>query len=219
MKSAIFRFAVIVLAGMLWVTPSLSAPLIKYPDAPDTSCRNGRAKIYDECSDQMVLFKTALSRANSEGKTLLISFGAEWCIWCHVFEAYIEGEKSRFDYTYASPDAPDDTYNATLYEREKSDVSAQANDLKEFVATRFVLVNIDSRFAPNGNDVLENTGAIDHYPGGLPFIFTVDHTGAYSAQLFHERVETRRDSDDWYRGYNREKLQAELGRMDAATAN
>jgi hypothetical protein len=105
-------------ANPVFNSPASAEPLIKYPDTPVRSCRRGRAKLYDECSNQERLFAAALARANAEGKTLLVFYGAEWCIWCHVFDAYINGEKSRFNYKFVSPDAPNMFRRATLCERE-----------------------------------------------------------------------------------------------------
>jgi len=214
-------YVLITAAGLLWsnpafISPATAEPLIKLPETPIRSCRRGRAKLYDECSNQKRLFAAALDRANAEGKTLLVSYGAEWCIWCHVFDAYLNGEKSRFSYKFASPDAPNMFRRATLYEREKSDVSAKAAALQNFAANNFVLVHIDAQYAPRGDAVLKRTRALAHYNGGLPFIFTVNKSGRYAAHLFYNRVETRRDSTDWYRGYNRQKLIAELKRVKAA---
>ena len=208
----------LLLAGSLLILPfaATSNELISFPAETDQKCRTGRAKIYDECTDQIALFKTALSRANSEGKTLLVSYGAEWCIWCHVFEAYIEGGKTRFDYGYATPDAPDKIYHSTLFEREANDVSEMAAKLQAYVASHFVIVNIDSRFAPNGTAVLDITDAYSQYNGGLPYIFTVDKTGEFAASLNPDRVESRRDTEDWYRGYDRTKLLLELQRLETS---
>jgi len=215
-------YVLIAAAGLFYsnpvfISPATAEPLVKFPETPIQSCRRGRAKLYDECSDQTRLFAAALDRANAEGKTLLVSYGAEWCIWCHVFDAYLNGEKSRFSYKFASPDAPNMFRRATLYEREKSDVSTEASALQGFVADNFVLVHIDAQYAPHGETVLEISRASAHYDGGLPYIFTVDKSGQYAAHMFYDRVEIRRDSADWYRGYNRKNLIAELKRIKAAS--
>lgn len=41
------------------------------PYALDPDCKNGRASVFDECSDQRVIFDAGLSLAKAEGKTLL----------------------------------------------------------------------------------------------------------------------------------------------------
>jgi len=73
--------------------------ITSFPEQIDRNCRNGKAKIYDECSDQIDLFEAAQSKAQAEGKITLVSYGAEWCIWCHVFDAYIHGQLDKFTYT------------------------------------------------------------------------------------------------------------------------
>jgi hypothetical protein len=189
------------------------------PATFDKACRRGRATLYDECSDQLALFATAMSRAAAENKVLLVSYGAEWCIWCHVFTKYIHGEKSRFEYTYGSPSAPEDRKTSTLFEREQSDVSADATVLNAYVASSFVVLHIDSQYAPNTDAVMEKTGADEYMGDGIPFIFTVDRKGQYAGNVDHDLVEiSRRGIFDWYRGYDRHKLLAELQRIHAAAS-
>ncbi len=79
--------------------------------------------------------------------------------------------------------------------------------------SRSCLCIIDAQYAPNGRAVLKNTGADRHFDHGIPFVFTVSKTGKYSANMTSKRVEIRRDTMDWYRGYNRTKLLKELGVM------
>src|SRR5215467_14534017 len=89
-------------AGVAYLMRDLASTSAPVPSVPhydittvpaelDRACRRGRAKLYDECSDQLSLFETATTRAVAEGKVPLVSYGAEWCIWCHVFERYIHG--------------------------------------------------------------------------------------------------------------------------------
>lgn len=200
--------AIVVPASYVAAEGELSA----FPSQISPDCRNGRAKIYDECSDQVALFNAALAAANGQGKVLLVSFGAEWCIWCHVFEAYIHGEVDEFTHRFSSS-SEDEWMEATIYERAEEDVSKQAADLAGFVADSFVIVNIDSQHAPGGVAALEQTGALEHYDGGLPFIFTVDAEGRFAAKLDPNRVQVRRDTADWFRGYDRGKLRLELHEM------
>jgi len=179
----------------------------------DKGCRQGRAKLYDECLDQSSIFEAAKHGAAAENKVLLVSYGAEWCIWCHVFDKYIHGETTRFEYSYGRPDAPEARQTSTIFEREKRDVTADAAALNAYVARSFVVVHIEGQYAPNGAAVLEKTGAAPFMNYSIPFIFTVDRRGQYAAHFKNEPVEIRRDTDDWYRGYDRRKLLAELQRM------
>lgn len=120
----------------------LSVKIVKYPNSISKNCRGGVAKIYDECSNQAEIFEAALIHASRENKTLLVSYGAEWCIWCHVFEAHINGKKSYFKYTYADPSEPDKMFSAILFEHEKHDAPRSAVLLKSFVCENFVVVHI-----------------------------------------------------------------------------
>lgn len=196
---------------------SRDAAITSFPKSLDKDCRDGRAKMFDECGDQAALFVRALKQARKEGKVLLVSYGAEWCIWCHVFEQYIAGGRTQFTYTYSAPDDLDRFETSTLYERETHDVSGEAAALRDFVARSFVVVHIDAQYAPNGANIMWATGANRHYAGSIPFIFTVTSDGRFAARLDPDRVETRRDGMfDWYRGYDRSRLQAELSALHEA---
>ncbi len=180
------------------------------------SCRGGRAALYDECGSQTKLFQRALSVADTEGKTLLVSFGAEWCIWCHVFDQYIAGAHTRMTYRFSDPGA-DQTEQVTLNEKPRQDPTAEAAALRQFVADHFVLVHIEDYYSPDGYDVLRQTGADAAFDQSLPFIFTVGPDGRFAAKLNASSVETRRDGwIDWYRGYDRTGLMAALASMKAA---
>lgn len=186
------------------------------PARTNASCRKGRAKLYDECGDQLTLLQEARAVAKRENKVVLVSFGAEWCIWCHVFAKYVYGQMTEFSYTYASPDAPDLTDTSVLYERQTRDVSGDARALNAYMADNFVLVHIDAQFAPNGRKVLSKLDAEKRYKGGIPFVFSVGRTGKFAASFESDEVEIRRDTADWYRGYDRQKLLAVLKRLKAA---
>ena len=218
--SSLFLICALVLTGSAPQSSragGISGQLIHYPETLSKSCRNGRARIYDECSDQLRLFAEASTRANAEHKVLLAVYGSEWCIWCHAFDAYVRGGKDTFTYTYGSPQEPDARHTSTLYERAPSDVSTEADALGRFVADNFVILHVESDHAPNGASVLEQTGAAAHHISGIPFVFTVSADGKFAAAMDDTVVEIRRNGDDWYRGYDRGKLIAQLSSMrDAA---
>lgn len=183
--------------------PTLPQAYTGFPASVDPHCRDGTATIYDECGDQVALFDEALARANAENKVLLVEYGAEWCIWCHVFNAYINGDKGRFRYTYASAKQPE-AWSTKTFE-EDADVEG-ADELRDFVARHFVVVRIDYQYAPNGAEVLAQTGAERHFSGGLPFVFTVDSHGQYAATFEGDGLEKRRGSFNWYRGFHRDTM-------------
>jgi hypothetical protein len=192
---------------------------VSFPLSIDPRCRDRKATMFDECGDQSALFATALARAKSEGKVLLVEYGAEWCIWCHVFDAHINGDRDRFRYTYGRPEEPEALDTRTFNEGEKSDPAA-ADALRDFVATHFVVVHVDAEYAPGGDTVLEATGADEYYAGGIPFVFTVDAKGHIAGRFDHDSVEKRREGgSDWYRGYDRAGLLRQLTEMhDTARA-
>ncbi len=207
---------IVLLTVVLHPASATAQDITILPAEIERNCRGGRAALYDECGSQTKLFRRALSVANAEGKTLLVSYGAEWCIWCHVFDAYIAGNHTRMTYRFSDPgDA--ETEQVTLNERPREDPAPDAAALHQFVADHFVLVHIEDYHSADGYDVLLQSGADAAFVGGLPYIFTVAPDGQYAAKLKSSSVETRRDGwIDWYRGYDRAGLMAELARMDAA---
>ena len=214
-------FSVTTASAQVRTTPAQAGPddgIVTIPEKLDSACRLGRAKLYDECTDQLAVFETARMRAAAENKVLLVSYGAEWCIWCHVFDKYIHGEKSRFEYAFGSPGAPEARKTATLFEREREDVTADATALNKYVGNSFVIAHIDAQYAPNSLAVLQKTGAASHAGGFIPFIFVVDRDGRYAGHINHDLVEVRRDTNDPYRGYDRRKLLTELQRVHAAAS-
>jgi len=192
---------------------------VTYPERLDPACRDGKATLFDECGDQVALFEAALARAKLEKKVLLVEFGAEWCIWCHVFETHVNGDHTTFDYTYGTPDDPDARYTATFREARGSDPEL-ASRLRQFVADNFVIAHVDCENAPNGYEVLDRVAAAERNPRGIPYIFSVDESGRFARQFDHDAIEKRRDADDdWYRGYDRRGLLNQLTEMrDAARA-
>jgi len=185
---------------------------VSFPETIDPKCRDGKATIFDECGDQVALFDVALAKANAENKVLLVEYGAEWCIWCHVFDAHINGERETFRYTYGSPEEPEARNTRTFHEGSGADPAA-AKSLRNLVAADFVIVHIDYEYAPNGDRVLDQSGARPFFPGGLPFVFTVDGNGRFAAAFEHDAAEKRRDTGDWYRGYERAALTQQLTQM------
>jgi hypothetical protein len=192
---------------------------VSFPETIDSQCREGKARIFDECGDQSALFTAALARAKREGKVLLVEYGAEWCIWCHAFDAHINGEHDAFRYTYGAPEEPEVRYTHTFHEVASADI-ALADPLRQFVAANFVIAHIDAQYAPHGEAVLADSGANEHFLGEIPFVFTVDYDGRFAASLDPGVGEKRREGVlDWYRGYDRAALIRQLTAMrDAARA-
>jgi len=208
-------------AAFLAPGPKASPPraYVSFPATIDPQCREGKARMFDECSDQAALFEQARARAMADGKVLLVEIGAEWCIWCHVFEAHINGEYDEFRYTYGAPTEPEARYTTTFEEGPQWSDAQAASELRDFVAANFVIVHIDLQHAPNWTTVLEKSAAAEHYKGSVPFVFTVDPHGQFAAKFDHDSVERRREDENWYRGYDRRGLMTQLAAMrDAARA-
>lgn len=192
---------------------------VSLPERLDPACRDGTATLFDECGDQLALFKAGLARAKLEKKVLLVEFGAEWCIWCHVFESHVNGEHTRFKYVHGAPGEPDARYTTTFKEGSDSD-AGDASRLRDFVAANFVIVHIECEHSPNGYAVLDAVEAADRNPRGIPYIFSVDEAGRFARKFDHDAVEKRLDPPEGlYRGYDRLGLLKELTAMrDAALA-
>ncbi len=90
-----------------------------YPKSLDKTCLDGRAKTYDQCGDQFQLYQKAFEIAQKQDKILLVSLGAEWCFWCHVFAG-----------TVAVPDAPLEAFTAERFVLVHIDAEFGANHKK-----------------------------------------------------------------------------------------
>ena len=95
-----------ILLFLLASFPAVAEPskVTAFPQALDPECRDGRAKLYDQCGDQLALYEAAFAQAQAEEKVLLVSLGAEWCVWCHVFSL-----------TVATPNAPLEMFTAERF--------------------------------------------------------------------------------------------------------
>ena len=188
-----------------------------FPTAIASDCRGGSARLFDECGDQLAILADGQARAAATGKTLLVSYGAEWCIWCHVLHKYLAGEVRVFEYDFEMDDGT--RLQGALFERANPKRDAAA--LEAYAAENFVLVHIENRFSPNGVKVLEALGADVHFTGALPFTFSVVG-GAFNRKLPDSidmpEIEIRRDTDDWFRGYDRRILLDQLKVLRKAAA-
>lgn len=213
MSKTITLMTTILISLLLPINFASTKSFDKFPKTFDKKCKNGKAKLYDECSNQIPIFQKALDEAKKSNKTLLVSYGAEWCIWCHILEAYIEGKKTKFDYVFGKPDKPDARFNTTFHEREKYDVTKEAKALNDFVKNNFVVVHIVNYKTTNGNSILKKTGAEKHYADEIPFVFTVKNDGQYTGHIEIKEIQVKRKGEDFFYGLDRAKLLTNLQRI------
>jgi thiol-disulfide isomerase/thioredoxin len=81
--------ALAVTAASSQARAELRLPPQGYAFAPAPGCERAerRAKVYDDCADQMALFVKARAEAFGAKKQLLVVFGANWCPSCRGLEA------------------------------------------------------------------------------------------------------------------------------------
>lgn len=201
----------LVAALTLAATAASAEDLKIFPQEIEKRCFGGRAEMYDECGSQLAVLRDARAAAAGSGRTVLVIYGAEWCIWCHVLKRHLEGRHGAFSYTLEGESG----YNVN--EHSDGNDAAEAAILAEFASRAFVVAAIESQHTMDGDLVLSRTGAADHVRDWIPFVFTLDADGRFAAKLpeFDELpdLEVRREGDDWYRGYDRAVLMRELGRM------
>ena len=206
------NFKLISIIALLFPGSVLADEILSiYPKTISEDCFAGRALSYDECGLQSEILHSALREANKTDKTVLVVFGAEWCIWCHVFKEHIKGKFGEFNYKLEGQAG----YN--LNEKHTDQDILNANDLRQYAAKTFVVANIEAQYSFDGYDVLYESGAEKYIKDTIPFIFTTDRNGQFLREMpsTHElkSLEKKRDGVDWYRGYNRKVLLSELKRL------
>ena len=210
-QCGVFR---IILVGVMLTYSQVAhaAPVTVVPASISKDCRGGVARIYDECSDQSALLAEALRLATASDKTVLILYGAEWCIWCHVFDKFVKGQSRRFKYQWQFPDGYEERWD--MRERENRQAEAQAKQLNAYVAENFVVFHLEYYFSPNGAVVLASTGFDAAAVEVVPQVLVVDERGHFVASMADyssiAKLEIREDSGEEYRGFDRPTLLREL---------
>lgn len=193
--------------------PVSAAELSVVPGRIDPACRAGRAQAYDECGSQLAHLATALDLAATQDKHVLAIYGAEWCIWCHVLDAHLAGERGLFGYLVEGE-------RVGMVETPEPGAAEASAALAEFAARNFVILHVEGQYAPDGDAVLDTTGAAEGLADWIPYVFVLDRTGRYAAKLAEfdalPELERRRDGILPYRGYDRAVLLGELQRLDRA---
>ncbi|WP_223789971.1 thioredoxin family protein [Marinicella meishanensis] len=206
----------ILLGSVAWAQ---AKPIDQFPAALDPNCRTGTAQIYDECGSQAKILQAALDRAAATGKQVLVVYGSEWCIWCHVLDQYFHGTYHQFDYAWEVEGAVEQW---TMYERDNPKARIQATVLNRFVADTFVVAHIEGTFSADGIDVMADTGFDIYGLRAIPLVMVVDAQGQYVAHMADydqvEGLEIREDSGEEFRGFNRHLLLKELLQLRNAGA-
>lgn len=187
--------------------------VVVYPQNFDATCRNGDAKLYDECGDQFAILKEAVEEAKKTGKVVIVSYGAEWCIWCHALDAHLKGQYGMFNYEVEG-------YPPVMAESLGANDQKLADELNAFAARNVVFVHIEGLYAPNGAEVLSALGADQDYKGSIPYLFSIKDGRIAKIMVWkpeNDPKEKRRDGFLLYRGYNREPLLDELKQLVEAT--
>lgn len=189
-----------------------------FPETLSSSCREGAAKVYDECGDQLAILEQAMARAAETGKKVLVVYGAEWCIWCHAFDKYINGKSRAFSYEF---EYEGELLQWDMRERENADAEREAAALNKYAADNFVVAHIEGEHSPNGADVLNRLGVEPGSVTFIPFIVVLGEDGKYLAHMpassAVKGLEKRSDSGGAYRGYDRKLLLKELTKLREAT--
>jgi len=167
-----------------------------FPKTLDSDCRGGSAKLYDECGSQVDIIDATVAKAAATGKTALVVYGAEWCVWCFVFDGYIKGNY-RATYYQWEHDSKLDKW--VMSEKSNEDAQPDAERLNRYVADNFVVAHIEGDHAPDGADAINGLGLnaeeIDFYP----FVAALAKTGTYSGHMFGYEVmqesDKRKDSN------------------------
>jgi thioredoxin 1 len=74
--------------ALLFVTGWLAWRLLSRPTPPQISEEEARADIYPDGAQAWADITKALDQAGREKKRVLVDFGGNWCLDCHVLEIY-----------------------------------------------------------------------------------------------------------------------------------
>ncbi|MBS0295863.1 MAG: thioredoxin family protein [Proteobacteria bacterium] len=160
--------------------------LVTFPDAAQ-ACGDDESHHYVTCRTQTEVLQAAMVRARREHKQVLVSVGADWCIWCYVSALYFNGWSD----TRREPAAAGDRDDAIA--------------LADYMAPRFVVVNLNAE-APDLAPALEAAHIDQEQVRGYPSFFLLDAAGARFVDL--DRASLPKAGD--FRGYSRRGMLALL---------
>lgn len=186
-------------------------PISSFPKVIPVDCGDGQAKLFDECADQTEILNEAIVAAKQEGKHVLVSYGGEWCIWCHVLDRYFKGQFRTFDYQWR--DSEGDISEWLMREDITPKDVQNAIALSNYVANHFVIAHIDNSYA-NGEEAIAMTGLDPDSVYYYPYIIVLDNQGKYAGEMASssaiEGLEVRESGGQEFRGYKRDLLLEQL---------
>lgn len=184
----------------------LVAAITSFPIKVPKSCKREKLFLYNSCIDQIGILNDAKAAAKAEGKAVLVVYGADWCIWCHVFDAYIHGQRGTFWH-------PFDGDIWEMSEVPSATMNEEADALAKFVADNFVIAHLWASWQPKSQAILVATKAVEHDSNAVPLIYSLNEEGHFFAKFDGKSAESRRDTDDPFRGYNRKIMLENLRKL------
>ncbi len=181
-------FIVLCCAALANETPY---PVESYPKTLSSACREGDARVYDECGLQIDIVKAAQSLALETGKTTLVVYGAEWCVWCHIFDDFAKGHYAPEYFKWARDE---DTDKWLMQPFENVGVKEQAAKLNQFVSENFVIAHIEGDHSPDGPATISALGFDENDVKFYPFIFSLNSQGKYVDHMLAYKAMTHDDT-------------------------
>jgi len=88
----IFAITVLALAALSAAAP---AAIAKPPVPASTEINDGLYAngAYSEAADPEADLARAVQTASAANKRILIEVGGDWCVWCHILDAYLNNDK------------------------------------------------------------------------------------------------------------------------------
>ena len=80
--------------GPTMAVPTAPPTLAAIPSASVAPAQTQKS-LYDEQADARADIAAALTASKADGKRVLLDFGADWCIDCHVLAAYLDSDAGR----------------------------------------------------------------------------------------------------------------------------
>jgi hypothetical protein len=153
--------------------------LVSFADAVRL-CGADEGVRFVKCRPQKAILQAAIRRAAREHKRVLVSAGADWCVWCKVIDMYFNG------------------WSDARLEPAAAGSRQDALALARYVAQTFVVVEIDAE-APDALKTLRSVGIGVEHLEEIPAVFVLTPHGARFVDM--QMAELPKQGD--FRGYRR----------------